>query len=234
MKTRGTIVIEVAIILAAIGLGLFVKKPEWFGGESKRAADSTAATRKVEETTTAVGASAAAGVTSIGRAANDLPDSPATDFVRREVPAVLAKLPAPDPLALLEAEKRRAAVMEGRYNEANRLYNAEASRSAKLQKERDEAVQARRQADIELEKAAAISHSDSVRLILLSIVAVLLFAGWAYAKLFGVGPETLGKIAADARAGIPVIQSLDTHLAPWMHPRVNRAARYATELKDPE
>jgi hypothetical protein len=234
MKTRGTIVIEVAIILAAIGLGLFVKKPEWFSGESKRAANSTAATQRVEEATTAVGASAAAGVTSIGRAANDLPDSPATDFVRREVPAVLAKLPAPDPLALLEAERRRAAVMEGRYNEANRLYNSEALRSEKLQKELNKALQARREADLDLQKAAAVSHADSVRIIVLSIIGVLLFAGWCYAKLYGVGPETLGKIAADARAGIPVIQSLDTHLAPWMHPRVNRAARYATELKDPE
>lgn len=231
-STRGTVVIEVAIILAVIGFGLFVKKPKWFSGESKRAANSTAATQKVEETTTAVGASAAAGVTSIGRAANDLPDSPATDFVRREVPAVLAKLPAPDPLALLEAEKRRAAVMEGRYNEANRLYNSEAQRSAKLQQELDKALRARRDADLELEKAAAVSHSDEIRFIIISTIAVLLFAGWAYAKLFGVGPDTLGKIAADARAGIPVIQSLDTHLAPWMHPRVNRAARYATELKE--
>jgi hypothetical protein len=229
MKTRGAFPVVVIYVLAAIGAGLFVLKPKLLDGDSRRAKASVEATAKVETAVNAQGAAAAASIAKIGEANAAAPDSPSKNFIAQEVPAALAKLPAPDPLALLEAEKRRAAVMEGRAEEAARLYGLEAQRSAALQKDLAAALAARHAADSALSEAAAARLEAERQRTLWIIVAGLGVALWLYARAFSITPASLGAIAADVRAGVPAIQAMDTHLAPWLHPSVNRAARLATQ-----
>lgn len=230
---RGLTGAEVIIVLAALGLITWVVKPSIFPGAAKRAQQSTEATAAVEAATTAQGASAAASVTKIGEAAATSPASPAKDFIVREVPVALSRLPAPNPQALIEAERRRAAIMEGRLDEARRLYEAAAKQSATLQRERDEALAARRAVDLQLEQAAAAEHARTTQLLGAGIIAALAVAGWIYTKVYSIGPETIGRVAADVRAGINPIAALNTHLAPRLHARVRRAAKLATEPTDP-
>jgi type II secretory pathway pseudopilin PulG len=224
--------IEVIAALALLGVVTWLVKPSLFPGRSKRAADSTQATAAVEAATNAQGASAAASVVKIGEANAVAPASPSKDFIGREIPMALSRLPAPDPQALLEAERRRVAVMEGRLDEARRLYESAAKQSEKLQRERDEAIAARRAVDLQLEQAAASEHARTTQALGATLVALLLGAGWVYTKVYSVGPDTLGKIAADVRAGVKPIQALNTHLAPRLHARVRTAAKLATEPKD--
>jgi hypothetical protein len=224
--------LEIAAALAVLAGVAWLVKPSLFPGASKRAATSTEATAQLVAATDAQGASAAASVTKIGQANSDAPESPARSFIAQEVPVALSRLPTPDPKALLEAERRRSAVMEGRLDEARALYERTAKESAKLQRERDEALAARRAADLALEQAAAAEHARTVQLLAAGIVAFLLLAGWIYSKVYSITPDAIGKIAADVRAGIAPLTALDTHLSPKLHARVSRAAKLATELKD--
>jgi len=228
MKTRGLTGIEVLIALAILGAGAWFVKPSLFPGASKRAANSTQATAQLEQATNAQGASAAASVAKIGEANAAAPASPARDFIAREIPVALARLPTPDAIALIEAEKRRAAVMEGRLDEARRLYEASAKQAEKLQRERDEALAARRSADLALEQAAAAEHARTVQAIVAAGIALLAASAWLYARFYSISPATLGKVAADIRGGANPIAALDTHLAPWLHAKVRREAQLAT------
>ncbi len=142
-------------------------------GASKRAAQSTAATARVEQTATAQGSAVAASIVEIGKANTEAPESPSRDFIAKEIPVALASLPAPDAQRLLEAERRRAAVMEGRADEARKLYELAAKQAAHLQHERDEAIAARRNADLALEKSAAAEHARSLQAVGLGALALI-------------------------------------------------------------
>ena len=241
---RGEVLTVVIVALAVLAGGLFALKPKWLHGESKRAAASQEATAKVEQTSAAVDAAqqrksaeAAASVVMIGRAATTLAPSPEKEFVIREVPVALANLPAPDPQALLEAERRRVAVMEGRIEEVSRLYGDAAKRAeqlsaevATLRAQRDHALEERRAVDQQLAAAAAVSLASERRQAVLAIVAIVGLGLFAYAKLFGISPATLGRIAAEVRGGANPIAAMDEHLAPWLHARVRKAAALATDL----
>lgn len=218
------------VAAAAIAVSTLIFKPKVFHGESRRAEDSKHATAQLEAAAAAQGSNAAASVVKIGEANAAAPDSPSKDFIAREVPAALAHLPAPDPLALLEAEKRRAAVMEGRADEAARLYGIEANRSAELQKQLSAALAARHAADSALSEAAAGQLAAERQRTLAAVFAGLVFVLWAYARLFSISPGSLGAIAADIRAGSNPITAMDIHLAPWLHSKVSAAAKLAYDM----
>lgn len=229
---RGFAVLGYVAILAAITVGTWIIKPSLFPGASKRAAKSTQATEALVRATDTQAASAAASVAKIGEANAASPASPSRDFIGAEVPVALSRLPAPDPIALLEAEKRRSAIMEGRADEARRLYESAAKKSEKLQQERDTALAERRAADLALEQAAAAEHARTAQLAIAVGIAVLAFAGWAYAKLFGVSLPNIGKMAADIRGGADPIEALSAYTAPWHHAAVQKYAKLATPLKE--
>jgi hypothetical protein len=222
----------VILVVAVLGLGTWILKPSLFGGASGRAATGTQATTALETANTAQSAAAAASVAQIGEANALAPASPARDFITREVPLALTLLAPPDAKKLLEAERRRVAVMEGQIDEARRLYAAASKESAKLQRERDEALAARRAADLAHERAAAAEHARTVQLMAAGAVAFLFLAGWVYTKIYSVTPATLGAIAADMRAGAKPLDTLDILLAPRLHGRVWKAAKLAAKIAD--
>lgn len=230
-STRGeATLLIIGIVAAGAALG-FWGMPRLFHGASKRAAASTVATANLIASNGALGASAAASVAKLGEANSMAPESPAKDFIAREVPVALSKLPAPDPYELLAAEKRRVAVMEGKFELAKSLYVDAASKADKLQKDLDKSEAARREADLDLEKAAAVELASFRRNIILGALLGLALILWLVARFYGVSPAVLGRIAADVRAGIPPIQALDANTPPRIHKAVAKAAKLATELK---
>jgi len=229
-RNRGFALAGYLVALGVIAVAGWLIKPELFPGGSRRAAQSTQATAKVEQAANAQGASAAASVAKIGEANAEAPASPSRDFITREIPVALSRLPAPDPLALLAAEQRRSAVMEGRADEARRLYEAAAKKSEALQRERDEAFAARRAADLALEKSAAAEHARTVQLFGAGLLAAVALAGFAWVKIYHVSPATIGLIAADIRGGTGAIQAITENLAPRQFASVERAAKLAAPL----
>ena len=206
-----------ATILVVVAVGALVglwAMPKFFHGASRRANASTVATAKLEDATKAQGAAAAASVAKIGEANAMAPESPAKEFIADEVPLALTFLPTPDPEKLLEAERRRAAVMEGKYEEAKALYADAYKRAEKLQAERDKALADRRAADIALEKAAAAEHAGLIRQIILGIIVVLVAAGWVWARVNGLSLKNLIAWAYQVRQNEDPIAAMDGKLSP--------------------
>ena len=244
-STRGEVTLILAAVLAAVGL-FAMFRPKWSHGESRRADTSKQATEQVEQAVAvavaaeqAKSATAAASVAQIGIAAADAPASPAIDFIRRETPFTLSLLPHPDPAALLAAERRRLAIMEGKLAQAEKLYAdaykdaaALTARAERAEQQRSAAFAARRQADSALAEAAAanLALTRQRAQLLIALGALVLLV--AIARLYLVSPATLGRIAADVRSGENPITALDRYLSPWLHAHVRRAAKLSTEPKD--
>lgn len=245
MKTRGTVLVETLVIVAVVGFATFIFNPSWIPGTaSYRAKKSARATQQVERTTTRVddavrsqGEEVAASLVKIGEANAEAPSSPSKDFISQEIPLVMSMVPYhAGSAALARAEARKVAVMEGRLDEARRLYETASAKAEKLQHERDVAVQQRdeaerkrREADQAFAEAAAAEHARTVQLAGLALVALLIFGAWVYANIYGISTKTMGRIVADIRSGVPAVQAIDTLLAPRLHPSVKRAAQLATE-----
>ncbi|MBS0229456.1 MAG: hypothetical protein JSS23_12295 [Proteobacteria bacterium] len=245
MKSRGEAATIVLITLAAAGLiAWFV--PKLWHKNTRNAEASTQATEQVDTAmrdrlaaNIAKAASAAAGVATIGRATSDLPASPATEFVRAEVPAVLAKLPAPDPAALLEAEKRRVAVMEGKLQLAQKLYQEEGDRAAKLERDLAEkqhalekAMEERRAVDTRLVATAAAQVAQSRQKWIFVGTTIVALALGLWIKLNGISIGTLGMMAADIRMGEQPMEVVNRYVPVRLWPKVNRKARLHTDLPD--
>ena len=239
-RARGSITLVVCLVLGLAG-ALALVKPKFLDGDSKRAAQSEKASSHVEaavkESLTVEnnkGAAAAASVQSIKNASADLPESPATDFIRREVDVPLALLPKPDYQALLEAEKRRVAYMQGRIEEADRLYGKMADKtesllkaSAAAEEKLQRAFSDRRAVDSELAEVAAARLSAERQRNIFIFVAVAAVVLWLVSKFYGVSPSSLGRIVADVRSGIDPIVAIDTHTYPHVHAAIKKASKLA-------
>lgn len=197
--TRGLAPLVILAIVAAIGGAVVVLKPKVFHGDSQRAAASTEATARVESATTKPAAEAAASIVKIGEANAAAPDSRQRDFIAQEIPVALAKLPAPDPQALLEAEKRRSAVIEGRLEEARGLYSTALQRAVILQRERDAALASRRAVDAELSQVAAERLGAERQRNQFIAVAMLALALFLYVKFTHLAPGALAEAVHDIR-----------------------------------
>ena len=119
LRKRGVAVVEVIAIVALIGLAVAWFKPSTAKSnadavDKKSVAVQVANDKALEKV--------AASVDQIGVANGMAPESPSKEFIGREVSLVKPLLPSPSPDELLAAEKRRVAVMEGRLEEANKLY----------------------------------------------------------------------------------------------------------------
>lgn len=228
---RGSTELVVLVVLLLVGGGA-LSLPSFFNKDKSRAKTSEKATAELLEAQKAQGASAAASVVEIGRANTLAPDSPSRDFIEREVPLALSKLPAPDFKELLEAEQRRLAVMEGRLLEANKLYGQASIRAEKLSMELERAVDARRNADKALLLAAEARSAAQRQRLLFGLLAGSFAALWVLSKIYGIGPQTAGRIVADIRQGISPVQAFDSHIPDYLKPSVRRAAKLEMEPND--
>lgn len=230
---RAFAVIEIILVLALLGGGLWVAFPSIFSGASRRAATSTAATAKLETATTNKDATAAASVATMLSASSMLPETPVKSFLGQEGAVALSLLPPPDPAALVAAEQRKNAVLSGRLTEAERLYGLAAKTAADLRAERDAALADRRAADEALVVAAAAEHAKGVQLAAAGVVVVLALGAFVYVKLFHITPSTVGEALADIKAGEDPVKAFSSALAPRLHKRVHRARRMATDPDAP-
>jgi len=245
-RKRGEITIAVIAIVAVVGaLAVWIGKPKKLDGESRRAQAGIEATAKLEAAhkaeiaaKDAQAATAAASVAQIGVAAGDVPPSPATDFIGREVTVAASLLPKPDALALLAAEQRRLAIMEGRLAQADALYRTAYADVAKLteralqaERARDAAQDARAKADAAISEAAAanlaLTRQSRLQWALFIGAVVLFGGGWIFTKVYGIDLTTAGKILTDIRAGSSPTQAFDTNLSPRLHKLVAKAAKLA-------
>lgn len=259
-RRRAEATVAVVVALAVIAVGAWLFKPRKLDGESRRADASAAASAQVEAAVAktdaaaqataaaerAKAATAAASITQIGIAAADAPPSPHTDFIRREVAWVSPLLPAPDAAALIAAERRRLAVVEGRLDEARRLYAAaDKDRAALLDRataaeraraaaelERDAAFGARRAADKAIGEAAAANLALARRsaqqwALIIALVVVALFL-W----LTNISPTKIGAALARIRAGELPGQAFDDVVPLWLRGRVQTGARLAVPSED--
>jgi hypothetical protein len=200
--TRGLAPLVVIAAIAAVGaLALWTGKPKATHGDSRRAAESTTTTAALVETTRKQGAEAAASVVKIGEANAQLPGSALSTFIGKEVGVALAKLPAPDPQALIEAEKRKVAVLEGKVEAIASLYDAALKRADALDRERGKALAARQEADLRLEQVAAErlgAERQRNQMMLVMAVAVALYI---YVKVTHLSPASVAGAIADIRKG---------------------------------
>jgi hypothetical protein len=212
MKTskRAEVLTVVLVATAVVALGAWLFKPKILDGESKRAAESTAATAALEAANIKKGATAAASVAVIGDANAEAPGSPHKNFIGQEVKVALANLPAPDPQALLEAEKRKVAVLEGRVLEAQGLYASAMDRASQLEKDRAKALAERQAADLRLERAAAENLGAQRTKNITIFVAACCIALWLWTKFTHLSPNSLAKIVADVKTpGENVLHTID-------------------------
>lgn len=200
-SSRGDGGVTVFVVLALVALGVLATKPKILHGDSRRADKSVETTAALVDATAKQAAEAAASVVKIGEANATAPESPEKSFIAREVPVVLAKLPAPDPRALIEAERRKAAVLAGRLEEANRLYGVAMERADKLERERAAALAAKRASDAELERVAAERLGAERLMNWALLVAGLCVALWLYTHITRPSVGALAEAVKDIKAG---------------------------------
>lgn len=235
MNTRGAATLLIVGVLALLGVGGWgLSKTKWFHGESKRAAESTKTTDDLLAAQQKQGAVAAASVAKIGEANAVAPDSPSKAFISREVPVALASLPAPDVQALIEAERRKAAILEGRLQEADKLYGVAMQKADEYQKEAQRAIAAKRASDMALEQAAAESRGAEQQAFWFMLVAGAAVVLYIWTKLSHVSPLTLSAAVQDIRNGTaeanPAIASLDSALTPFQQANTRLMAWFRGKL----
>lgn len=227
----------VLLIVGLLGLGGWgLSKTKWFNRESKRAKTSTETTADLIAAKDKQGAVAAASVVKIGEANAVAPESLSRAFIAREVPVALASLPAADIDALMQAERRKLAVMEGRLVEADRLYGDAMKRADEYQQAATRAIAAKRASDLALEQAASEARGAEQQAFWLTLVAIAAAALYVWSKLTHVSPGSLARAVADIRSGAgekdPAIQAIDSVTTPlqqwatrgnlWLNSRVQK------------
>jgi prepilin-type N-terminal cleavage/methylation domain-containing protein len=227
-KKSAFTLIEIVVVVALLGAAATWLAPKVFHGDSRRAKQSQEATADLLDAQKAKEGNIAASVVVIGQANAEAPASPSKEFIAREVPLALSQLSAPDAIALLEASERKKAVMEGQLKQADKLYGQATAKVEDLVKKLAEAEEQRKASDLAISEAAAYKlGAERTKMMLGAGIAVLVLVA-AYLKFYGISQATMGRIAADARSGVPVIQAIDAHLAPWLHSNVNKHARLNT------
>ena len=218
MNRRAEVASTVLIVLgiaALVSLAAPKVAPSLFDKRTREANQSAEASKAVEEAVAKEraanerqGAVVAASVVKINEAAREAPLSPYADFIARESSHVLPLLPAPDYKALYAAEARKRAVLEGRLEQADKLYAADAKErqrllddNAKLRAKLAVAFAERRDVDTALAASAAFQRGKDFAIAVLAFIVVLCVVGWIYARLNGINTRTLGMMSADIRAG---------------------------------
>ncbi len=224
---RGIAPLVIVVVLAASALGILAFKPKWLHGDSRRATTSKETTETLVDSQKKLSATAAASVAKIGEANQVAPESPSKNFIAREVPVALAVLEPPDPMALVEAERRKTAIMQGRLEEAQRLYGDQTKLADSLRRENAAALAAKRASDAELERVAAERLAADRTATRWIIVAVACIALYLYTKFTHLGPGAIAEAVSDMRKqgitkGISALDGVTSRLQQKMVRLINR------------
>lgn len=217
---RGEVTLIVLLAVLVLGGGAWgLSKTKWFHGDSKRAKTSTETTDALLAAKDKQAAVAAASVVKIGEANTTAPESPNKVFIGREVPVALASLPPPDAEALLAAERRKAAILEGRLIEADKLYGEAMKSAAQYQQEAARAIAAKRASDLALEQAAGEARGAEQQAFWFMLIAGAAVALYVWTKLSHISPLSLSAAVRDIREGTgetnPAIAALDSNTTPF-------------------
>lgn len=200
--TTGAAPLLIMLYIAGASLiGLFVVKPKIFHGESKRAENSAKTTADLVAAGNQKSAEAAASVATIGKANADAPESPQKAFIAREVPVAAALLEKPDQSALIASEQRMRAVLEGKLEQADKLYGLAAQRSADLEAKYVGALAAKQKADIELQISAAEHLAAERQRNQLLVVCFVFGLLYVYTKSTHLGIGAVTELAMDIKSG---------------------------------
>lgn len=232
---RGVAVMAVVAVVAVLGLGAVLFKPKFLHGDTRRAAEAAKTTEALLASQKKLSATAAASVVMIGEANTVAPDSPAKNFIAREVPVALSTLESPDPTALIEAEKRKNAVLQGKIDLIERLYGDQAKAVESLRRENAAVLAAKRASDAELAQVAAErlgAEKTASRWLFVAVACVLLYL---YTKFTHLGPSAISEAVSDMRkqgdsAGITAIDGVTSRLQQKMVRFINKVTTHA----DPE
>lgn len=197
---QGFVWVPWLIGVAAVALGLWVAKPKALDGDSKRAATSTVTTTALVAAQDKRGAVAAASVVKIGEANAVAPASPQRDFIAAEVPVALANLPAPDQTALIEAERRKVAVLSGKLELITPLYEQALHRADADALALARALAAKRGSDLALEQEAAERLGASRQARIAALVALVAIVLWLYVKITHLSPGAIAQYVTDVKA----------------------------------
>ena len=228
-NNRGVAPLVVAAYLAVVAvLGFLAFKPKSLDKASQNAAASTVATTNVNAAHTEEvdslknkSSSAAAGVSTIGKVAGTLPDTPTKQAIQNEVGIAQSKLEPPDPAELLAAEKRVNAILTGNLEEIRRLNDLAYQESAELrdrtiaaEAKSAKAEAARDAIDLKLTEAAAksLATEQANNRWKIAIIALTLLYLWT--KFSHVSYGSIAEIAADIKKGKDGLASLDSATTP--------------------
>lgn len=239
-STRGEITLGSLALIALVALvvGIAAPKPKFLDGRSREADKSAEVSAEVEKrvgeqlaANHKTAATVSASLNQMGVAASQLPDSPQKQFIVREGVWLSPLLPPPDPAALLAAERRRVAILEGKLELADKLYataNKERAallaRAAKAEAKADAAFASRRAMDGQLAESAAYQRGQQAVIGILAAIVVLVVILWILAKVNGFTPQTLGRMIADIRSGESADVVFDRYVPERLHRKVRHAA----------
>ena len=212
--------------LVALAAGIFM---------APRVADASkdveAAVAKAVEGEQRKGAVVAASVQQMGVAAGQLPDSPQKEFIVREGGFVSPLLPSPDPVALLAAERRRVAILEGKAELADQLYAKATKENAalladnvKLKAKLADAMTERRDMDTQLAESAAYARGKDAIIAGLAALCLLVGGLWLYARLTGFGHVDIARMANRIREGWDPLKAIDATIPDQFHDAISKAA----------
>lgn len=180
MKTKGVTGIEVLAAVAIVGIALWWFKPSI---QKTAAREVDQVTNKVISSEEKIDQKISASVNQIGVANSMAPESPSKDFIAKEVQFITPLLPTPDIKNLLEAEKRRIAVMEGRLEEADKLYKEARKENLELLKELTVAKKELEELKIKLYESGAVMEYLKKIIIITVIFFISFLVGYIWLKI---------------------------------------------------
>jgi uncharacterized protein YxeA len=181
MKNKnGEVTLTVIAVIAVIGLAVMWFKPSVAATNAKKVDEVT---QKIEDSNQKVGQKVSASLNQIGVANSMAPESPSKNFISKEVALTTPLLPSPSMEELLQAEKRRVAVMEGHIEEANKLYFVSQKENAELIAENAKAKKDLTELKNDLYEQAGVAEFLKKVSIILGVTVTLLGAGFIWFKL---------------------------------------------------
>lgn len=198
MKTKGAAQLVVILVVALLGGGTFLAfKPKVAHGESRRADKSEQTTEELLAALNHKSSVAAASVVKAGEVVSILPPSREKEFIGQELTIAGSLLEPANQQALIEAERRKNAVLSGQVEESRVLYREAYEKNDKLEKLVIKVVAAKRASDDELQETAALHlgaerTSNQYKLLAAALAALYFYTKWSHVSISSVADAAKG------------------------------------------